>query len=69
MVLVDQDMDDDELVPNIIDFSDSLFNKVNKDYLSMVSWNVNSILADKKLDELKFLLKEANIAILFPSKI
>ena len=67
MVLVDQDTDDDELVPNILDFSDNFFNKVNKDYLNMVSWNVNSILADEPADELKFPVKEANIAILFPS--
>ena len=45
MVLVDSDIDnEDVLVHNTLDFSESYSTKVNEDSLNIVSCNVNSLL-------------------------
>ena len=70
MVLVgDADFDnEDVLEPNTLDFSDGNLAQINKDSLNIVSWNINSILAENRLDERKVLIKEASIDILFLSE-
>ena len=70
MVLVgDADVDNEDVLdPNTLDFSDGNLAQINKDSLNIVSCNINSILAENRLDELKVLIKEASIDILFLSE-
>ena len=70
MVLVgDADVDNEDVLdPNTLDFSDGNPALINKDSLNIVSCNINSILAQNRLDELKVLIKEASIDILFLSE-
>ena len=48
----------------IVKINGSYFTKVNKDSLNIVSCDVNSVLANIRLYELKVLVKEANIYII-----
>ena len=69
VLVVDADVDNEDVLdPNTLDFSDGNLAQINKDSLNIVSCNINSILAENRLDELKVLIKEASIDILFLSE-
>ena len=64
----DAELDEDVLEPNTLDLSDGNLAQINKDSLNIVSCNINSILAENRLDEIKVMIREASIDILFLSE-
>ena len=70
MVILDEfEIDDDDTVEaRTLDFSDGNFSSIKSQFLNIASYNINSVLASNRLEELTVLIKDASIDILFLSE-
>ena len=70
MVILDEfDIDDEDIVEaRTLDFSDGNFSSIKSQFLNIASYNINSVLASNRLEEITVLIKDACIDILFLSE-